>query len=326
VESEDELRKRSVTFLKQASDLQRELENDQVAFDDESPDDPEEVERELAALVERADELAAEFKECFEGATEAWNCDDRALAKVLSTEGREKQGECEECNAEANSLRATLQAHRDGLRRLEKKGLEIARLKKEAARLAEAADRMSRAVKRDSIPRPSTAAKTDTLSSEVLDTFLNRLPEKHRLLVKEVTFDSFADHLSDDRVRFGRTDAKGRIQVKLPRGGPALNKQFISRIICHEVGHNVYRNLSPYDHQRWSSVLDSHISRLMPSLSVRYPNKTLIQLRAEAFADQYADYVVCPSVQLLTYSNMYYFMHDTIFNRIEYNINEWDEK
>ncbi len=64
--------------------------------------------QDLEHIVREADSLAAEFRILFKEASTAWDDGNKALAKSLSVQGKEKQSRCDELNREANVIRERL--------------------------------------------------------------------------------------------------------------------------------------------------------------------------------------------------------------------------
>jgi hypothetical protein len=65
----------------------------------------ESLSREIDRLNDEADMLAQEFRGLFRQASEAFESEERALAKSLSEQGKEAQARCEDLNRQANQLR-----------------------------------------------------------------------------------------------------------------------------------------------------------------------------------------------------------------------------
>jgi hypothetical protein len=82
--------------------------------------------------------------------------------------------------------------------------------------------------------------------------------------------------------------------------------------LTHEVGHNVYYNLSPEQQQQWDTMSTS-------SKPDQYVSDYARTNEREDFAESYAHYVRAPEDLAEASSNKFAFMKDIVFKGRQYD-------
>lgn len=213
------------------------------------------LEDQLLLITTEADGLAIEFKELYRRATEAYADDLRGLAKQLSTEGHEKQKECEDLNQRANEVRGKLAANREelkGYRYPHNDLLDKLNRLKASLRVAERDAEAEEAARVKPVSLQGFEVRGPN-SAEALREFVASFPPALLRSVSQITYRDIQAVGRTGSPIIGRTSrARGQHQFQIElfyHHPPAA--QGIRQTIAHELGHVAYAMFTDQERQRW---------------------------------------------------------------------------
>jgi seryl-tRNA synthetase len=212
----------------------------------------------------QADEQATEFRRLYEESQEAYQNDEKGLAKELATQGHEAQDECEALNNQINALKQELKNQQNQVDSLyaELRDINdtIANFKNESRTMG---DNEHKHVTRDESLkiRKTTVSGFDNskiISNLEVENLLDQLPQGLFELIQEVKF------LDEIKTKDGRLIAgnyhwdKKAVQAKIEiysHGFQSRNNRSeilteTKRTIIHEIGHLIFREFIS-DRARW---------------------------------------------------------------------------
>ncbi len=159
--------------------------------------------------------------------------------------------------------------------------------------------------------------KSEILSNEdVVEHFFTELPEEHSdaKRIKEIEYTD--EYIGDESTYVaGRcvTDEHGVSRIEINRQSPegSHDAEEMKQTITHEVGHNVYYNLSEEQRGEWSEIYDNSARTQFVSAYARTNER-------EDFAESYKAYVHDPERLKRRSLAKYKFMHHYVFKGREY--------
>ena len=159
--------------------------------------------------------------------------------------------------------------------------------------------------------------KSEILSNEdVAEHLSSELPEEHSD-VKRIEEIEYTDKYVGDESTYiaGRciTDEHEVSRIEVNRQSPegSHDAEEIKQTITHEVGHNVYYNLSEEQRGEWSEIYDNSARTQFVSAYARTNER-------EDFAESYKAYVHDPERLKRRSLAKYRFMHQCVFKGREY--------
>jgi hypothetical protein len=203
-------------------------------------------------LKTEADSAAQKFRRLYSEASDAYNSDQKALAKSLSIEGKRAQAECESLNSQASALRGRL----DSLKTEYESSFEAGKIGMREAKEAEISAKNARTTVID-------LGRSDGGDEEAVENFLDRLPQSVLQNVRQIAYDENLAWVSPD----GQTKVASRgmtewlpggdIHIRIgnqPRKRGLSPQDLINATIAHELGHVCYDKLSDESKAEWFAL------------------------------------------------------------------------